>query len=119
MKYLLHVLVLCSLGVVLAAQKSDNSCDISLAGHMSVPELCLSVQEAAARLVSRVVNFTLTENGSIIFQPLPPARFVDMNDESDGLKGWANLANSFVDGVRSGSLPYGKAYIIGFCNVAT
>ncbi|XP_065919096.1 prominin-1-like isoform X2 [Dysidea avara] len=109
MKELLYLLVLCSLDIVLAVQNTgNNNCDISLAGHVSVPELCLSAQKAAARLVSRIVNFTLAENGSVIFQPLPPARVVsvEVNGESGGLKGWANLANSFVDGVRSGSLPY-------------
>ena len=102
-----YSLVLCSFAVV-SAQNSGSSCDISLAGLVSVPELCLSAQEEAARSVSEVVNFTLAENGSVIFEPLPPARvvIVAVNDNSDGLKAWANLANAFVDGVRSGSLPY-------------
>jgi len=105
---MMYLVVLCCLGLVVAAHNNDDSCDISLAGHVSVPELCLSAQEAAARLVSRVVNFTLAESGSVIFRPLPSTRLVEVNDKSDGLKGWANVANSFADGVCSGSLPYGK-----------
>ena len=96
------LVALCSLGVV-------SSCNISLGGHNSVPDLCLSIQEEAARLVSTILNFTLAENGSIIFASLPPTRevSVSVNDDSDGLRGWTNIANSFVDSVRSGSLPYG------------
>ncbi|XP_065919097.1 prominin-1-A-like [Dysidea avara] len=92
----------CSLGLV----DSQTSCNISLGGHDSVPELCLSIQEEAA--VSTVLNFTLAENGSIIFASLPPTRqvSVSVNDDSDGLRGWTSIANSFVDSVRSGSLPY-------------
>ncbi|XP_065919098.1 prominin-1-A-like [Dysidea avara] len=95
------LVALCSLGVV-------SSCNISLGGHNSVPDLCLSIQEEAARLVSTILNFTLAENGSIIFASLPPTRevSVSVNDDSDGLRGWTNIANSFVDSVRSGSLPY-------------
>jgi len=90
-------------------QNSDNSCNVLFASQVSVPELCLSMQEAAARLLSGVLNFTLTENGSLVFKPLPPARqvFVEVKGGSNGLKAWANLANSFVDSVRSGGLPYG------------
>jgi len=96
-----------------AQNNSGSSCNISLAGQVSVPELCLSVQQAAAQLVSDVVNFTLADNGSIIFEPLPPARVVNVavNDDSDGLKAWANLANAFVNAVRSGSLPYGNVCV--------
>ena len=95
----------CSLGLV----DSQTSCNISLGGHDSVPELCLSIQEEAA--VSTVLNFTLAENGSIIFASLPPTRqvSVSVNDDSDGLRGWTSIANSFVDSVRSGSLPYGMS----------
>jgi len=101
-------LYLLVLSVVSAQNNSGSSCNISLDGFTSVPRLCLSAQQAAVRLVSDVVNFTLADNGSIIFEPLPPARVVNVavDDDSDGLKAWANLANAFVDSVRSGSLPY-------------
>jgi len=101
------LLVLCGLsGIVLAGNNSDGSCNISL---VPVPELCLSAQETAARLLSQVLNFTLAENGSLVLKPLPPTRQVslEVEDGSGRLKIWSNLANSFVDTVRSGSLPYG------------
>ena len=108
----LYIFIICRLSRAIAqnSSSSSSSCNISLAGHVSVPELCLSAQEAATRLLSRVLNFTLAENGSLIFEPLPHARQVnvEVEDESNGLKAWANLANSFVDSVRSGSLPYGN-----------
>ena len=99
---------LCILSRVLP-HDSGNSCNVSFAGQVSVPELCLSTQEAAVRLLSGVLNFTLAENGSLVFKPLPPSRqvFVEVKSGSNGLKAWANLANSFVDSVRSGGLPYG------------
>jgi len=102
----LYPLALCSLGVVLA----QDTCDISLGGAESVPQMCESLQQRAADLVQRILNFTLADNGSIIFERLPPARIVnvEVDDDSDGLKAWANLANAFVDSVRSGSLPYGN-----------
>lgn len=101
----LYPLALCSLSVVLA-QNNNDTCDISLGGFDSVPRMCESLQRRAAGFL----NFTLADNGSIIFIPLPPARIanIEVNDDSDGLKGWANLANAFVDSVRSGSLPYGN-----------
>ena len=99
------LIVLCSSGLALG----QISCNISLGGHSSVPELCLSMQEEAARAASKRLNFSLAENGSITFTSLPPARIVDIQvtDDSDGLSGWTSIANSFVDSVRSGSLPYG------------
>ena len=44
------------------------------------------------------------------FEPLPENRQVDVEvvDNSNGLKPWARLSNSFVDSVLSGGLPYGK-----------
>ena len=72
-----------------------------------MPQLCRSSLE---RLFSpRRLNFTL--NGSVVeFEQLPENRQVEIeiDDNSDGLDAWANLANAFVDSVRSGSLPYGK-----------
>ena len=106
MKMLWACLVaLCSSGLALG----QTSCNISLGGHSSAPELCLSIQEEAARFASKILNFSLAENGSITFTSLPPTRVVNatVNDDSDGLRGWTNIANSFVDSVRSGSLPYG------------
>ena len=80
-------------------------CDVERS--MSVPQLCVSSLER--RFTSRRLNFTI--NGSVLtFEPLPENRQVDIevDDNSDGLESWANLANAFVDSVRSGSLPYGK-----------
>ena len=111
--WLYDFLVLCVLGVVALAgsNNSGSSCNISVTGQVTVPELCLSAQETTARLLSRVLNFTLAENGSLVFEPLPPTRQVvismEMTDGSNRLKTWSNLANNFVDSVRSGSLPYG------------
>ena len=110
--WLYKLLVLCELGV--AQNNSGSICNVSYAGQrLSVPELCLSAQEAAARLLTRVVNFSLAENGSLIFKPLPPTRQVNVQveDGSDRLKTWSILANSFIDTVRSGSLPYGTVYL--------
>ena len=110
--WLYKLLVLCELGV--AQNNSGSICNVSYAGQdLSVPELCLSTQEAAARLLTRVVNFSLAENGSLIFKPLPPTQevSVQVEDSSDRLKIWSNLANSFVDTVRSGSLPYGTVHL--------
>lgn len=116
----LHLFVITwSFSRSLAQNNNGSSChDASLPGQVdgrkiSVPELCLSVQETATPL-SRALNFTLAENGSLVLEPLPPARqvSVDVEEKSDGLKPWANLANSFVDSVRTGSLPYG---IIIYC----
>ncbi|XP_065919120.1 prominin-1-A-like isoform X2 [Dysidea avara] len=110
--WLYDFLVLCVLGVVALAgsNNSGSSCNISVTGQVTVPELCLSAQETTARLLSRVLNFTLAENGSLVFEPLPPTRQVvismEMTDGSNRLKTWSNLANNFVDSVRSGSLPY-------------
>lgn len=100
-------LALFSLGVALG---QNDTCDISLGEFDSVPAMCQSAQKLAAQLVADVLNFSLAANGSIMFTPLPRARVVtlEVNDDSDGLKAWANLANAFVDSVRSGSLPYGK-----------
>ena len=58
-----------------------------------------------------VVNGSNT-NVRLEFEPLPENRQVDLEvvDNSDGLKGWSRLANSFVDSVRSGSLPYGRVH---------
>ena len=108
----LYLLALCSLGVVLA-QNDNNTCDISLGGFSSVPQMCDSIQREVAEMLQEMLNFSLADNGSIIFAPLPAARLVhiEVNDNSDGLKGWANLANAFVDSVRSGSLPYGNVFI--------
>ena len=102
-----NLLLLCGLGgIVLAGNSSGSSCNISL---VSVPELCLTTQETAVRLHSQVLNFTLAENGSLVLKPLPATRQVNLEveDGSGRLKTWSNLANSFVDTVRSGSLPYG------------
>jgi len=110
--WLYEVFVLCKLGV--AQNNSGSSCNVLYAGQdLSVPELCLSAQEAAARLLTRAVNFSLADNGSLIFKPLPPTRqvSVQVEDGSGRLKTWSNLANSFIDTVRSGSLPYGTVYL--------
>ena len=87
------------------AQSNSGTCDINRG--TTVPQLCRSSLE---RLFSpRRLNFTL--NGSVVeFEQLPENRQVEIeiDDNSDGLDAWANLANAFVDSVRSGSLPYGK-----------
>lgn len=91
------------------AQSNSGTCDITLDRSTTVPQACRASLE---RLFSpRRLNFTF--NGSaLIFEPLPENRQVEIevDDNSDGLEAWANLANSFVDSVRSGSLPYGKLF---------
>ena len=87
------------------AQSNSGTCDIRRG--MTVPQICRASLESS--FSPRRLNFTL--NGSVLeFEPLPENRQVEIevDDNSDGLDAWANLANSFVDGVRSGSLPYGK-----------
>ena len=87
----------------------------------SIPEICDVIPEDEAD--SGVTQFCLTSlerqfsplnfsfNGSLlVFTPLPDNRQVEIKiqDDSDGLEAWANLANAFVDSLTSESLPYGK-----------
>ena len=74
----------------------------------TVPQLCVSSLET--RFSPRRLNFTILNESKLSFEPLPENRQVDIevDENSDGLESWANLANAFVDSVRSGSLPYGK-----------
>jgi len=50
--------------------------------------------------------------------PLPPTVTLEVNDDPDGLKVWANhyqpnaFVDSSVDSVRSGSLPYGNVFSV-------
>ena len=71
------------------------------------------------RFAYKRLNFTIVTTGSpntgaaLEFEPLTDNRQVDVEvvDDSDGLKAWTSLANSFVDGVLDGGLPYGKVII--------
>ena len=105
-------LTCCSKFVV--AQSTPNTCYITL--DTTVPEFCYSTLQN--RLSRGRLNFTLVNgtntNVTLEFEPLPENHQVELEvvDSSDGLKAWANLANSFVDGVRSGSLPYGKRFYL-------
>lgn len=88
------------------AQNNAGTCNITLNRNTTVPQFCYSIVE---RRFQGRPNFTL--NGSVlVFDPLPENRQVEIeiDDNSDGLEAWSNLANAFVDSVRSGSLPYGK-----------
>lgn len=90
------------------AQRSSGSCNITLDRGTTVPQLCYSLLRSL--YPGRAINFTLTDESELIFTPLPENRQVEVevDDNSDGLESWSNLANAFVDSVRSGSLPYGK-----------
>ena len=102
-------LLLACCSTFVAAQ--SNTCYFRL--DTTVPEFCYATLQN--RLPQGRLNFTLVNgtnrNVTLEFAPLPENHQVELEvvDNSDGLKAWANLANSFVDGVRSGSLPYGKA----------
>ena len=92
-----------------AAQSTPNTCYTTL--DTTVPEFCYTSLQN--RFPQRRLNFTLNVTSTSVtleFDSLPENRQVNLEvvDNSDGLKAWANLANSFVDSVRSGSLPYGK-----------
>lgn len=77
---------------------------------MTVPQFCY---DSLQRRFAERLNYTLVNGSTLALDPLPKNRQVELkvDDNSDGLKGWANLANSVVDGVRSGSLPYGIVQI--------
>ena len=95
---------------LVTAQNSPGSCNITLDRDVTVPQFCyVSVQGQFPRRL----NFTVM-NGSLEFEPLPENRQVEIeiDENSDGLEAWANLANAFVDSVRSGSLPYGKVIVV-------
>ncbi len=54
---------------------------------------------------------TVTDDGDVVFDPFPSTSNAanDVPVYNPGpIGGWHNLAGSFVDAVRSGSLPYGK-----------
>jgi len=89
------------------AQTNSTDCNITLDRDDTVPQLCYAYIQAQFR--GRKLNFTVT-NEMLNFEPLPENRQVaiQIDENSDGLEAWANLANAFVDSVRSGSLPYGN-----------
>lgn len=90
---------------VVIAQNNAENCNITL--DTTVPRSCLAFVKEK---LGRRPNFDLTNDSELEFNPLPENRQVEIeiDDNSDGLEAWADLANSFVDSVRSGSLPYGK-----------
>lgn len=89
-------------------QSNSGTCNSRLDGDITVPQFCVSLLES--RAAPRRLNFTLRDGSMLDFSPLPENRQIEIqiDDNSDGLEAWANLANAFVDSVRSGSLPYGK-----------
>ena len=105
--WVVSTLLVCCSNFVIA---QSNTCYVTL--DTTVPEFCYATLQN--RLPQGRLNFTLVNgiNTSVTleFEPLPENHQVELEvvDNSDGLKAWANLANSFVDSVRSGSLPYGK-----------
>ena len=57
-------------------------------------------------------SVTSDDNGTLSFPPLPPGAD-NINPSYDpALKVWYDLASSFIDAVRSGSLPYGEGLIL-------
>ena len=106
------LLLACYSTIVVAQRSTPNTCSFTL--DTTVPEFCYTTLQN--RLPQGRLNFTLVNgtNTSVTlkFEPLPENHQVELEvvDNSDGLKAWANLANSFVDSVRSGSLPYGKGF---------
>ena len=88
----------------------SGTCNVTL--DTTVPQFCYANLEG--RFPRGRLNFTIVYESSssvtLRFEALPDNRQVNLEvvDDSDGLKGWASLANSFVDSVRGGSLPYGK-----------
>ena len=95
-------------GSSLVIAQSSGSCDSRLDRGTTVPQFCYALLQSL--YPGRAINFTLTDESELIFTPLPENRQVEVevDDNSDGLESWSNLANAFVDSVRSGSLPYGK-----------
>ena len=94
------------------AQGNSRTCDITLDRGLTVPRLCYNFIQNRLNDSRRNLNFTLTNDSELIFAPLPENRQVEIeiDDNSDGLESWSNLANAFVDSVRSGSLPYSGKY---------
>ena len=93
----------------LAQSTPPNTCYVTL--DTTVPQFCYT--SPLNKFPQGGLNFAIIENKSQLeFEPLPENRQVDLEvvDNSDGLKGWSSLANSFVDSVRSGSLPYGRVH---------
>lgn len=87
-----------------------STCNVTL--DTTVPQFCYASLEGG--IPRGRLNFTIVYESnssvSLRFEALPENRQVNLEvvDDSDGLKGWASVANSFVDSVRGGSLPYGK-----------
>lgn len=105
--WLLTLLVLGSSLVV--AQSNSGTCDSRLDRGTTVPQFCYQLVQS--QFNQRQLNFSLVNDSELVFTPLPENRQIDVeiDDNSDGLESWSNLANAFVDSVRSGSLPYGKS----------
>ena len=93
-----------SLCVVTAQSTPPDTCYVTL--DITVPQFCYASLQN--RFPQRL-NFTVVNGSTLELDPLPENRQVELkvDDSSGGLRGWANLANGLVDGVRSGSLPYG------------
>lgn len=100
--------------IVMAQSASPNTCDYSTL-DTTVSQFCYTT--LPSRFAYKRLNFTIVTTGppnmgvTLEFEPLPENRKVDdvgVVDNSDGLKPWARLSNSFVDSVFSGGLPYGK-----------
>lgn len=92
------------------AQSNSGTCYVTPL-DTTVTQFCYaSLQNnSQGSLNFTVVNDSNTSSVTLKFKPLPGIHQVELEakDDSDGLKGWASLANSFVNSVRSGSLPYG------------
>ena len=109
MLWLILFLSCCSNFVSAQFTPRPGTCNVTL--DTTVPQFCYTNLE---RVFPRGrLNFTIVyeSNSSVTlrFKALPENRQVNLEvvDDSDGLKSWASLANSFVDSVRGGSLPYG------------
>ena len=112
----LVALLLACFSNIVVAESRRNTCYVTL--DTTVPEFCYTTLQN--RFPQRKLNFSLV-NGtnnrvSLEFKPLPENHQVELEviNNSDGLKAWASLANSFVDTVRSGSLPYGILIVFLF-----
>ena len=98
---------------VLAQSSPPNACHyVTL--DSTVSQFCYTT--LLSKFAYKRLNFTIVTTGppnmgvTLEFEPLPENRQVDVEvvDNSNGLKPWARLSNSFVDSVLSGGLPYGK-----------
>ena len=115
-----NILFLSCCTIIVTAQSAppmaNDTCSYARLGT-TVSQFCYTT--LLNRFAYKRLNFTIVTTGlpntgaALEFEPLIDNHQVDVEvvDDSDGLKAWASLANSLVDSVLDGGLPYGKVII--------